>query len=122
MLSQLLGIEIIVKLAAGLALLAGPRMLARLLGLAAAPDPFWPRVAGALLTGLAIAAAVESQWLPGKALGLAGHAAINLTAAAVLGGLLILGRTGALRRGRALLGLVAAALALLGLIEVVALG
>ena len=119
---QLLWIEIVVKLAGGLALLTMPRVQARLLGLPVAEDPFWPRLAGALLTGLALATAVESQWTPGKGLGLAGSAAINLMAAAVLGALLILGRAGAVRRGRVLLGLVAGGLLLLGLIEIVALG
>lgn len=122
MLQQLQWIEIILKAAPGLTLLAAPRTAALLLGLPAADEPFWPRLCGALLAGLAIATAIESRWLPGTSIGLAGHAAINLAVAAVLGGLLILGRAGTTKRGRLLLAIAAAVLGLLELVEIVSLG
>ena len=79
----------------------------------------WPRLVGACLIGLAAASAVEGQYAPGKALGLLGSATINLVIAAVIGGLLILGKGSPLRRGRAALGGSVALLMLVALIEIV---
>ena len=113
---QLLWIEACLKLAGGLALTVAPRTLARLLGLPSADQPFWPRLLGALLIGLAAASLLEARMQGG--LGLAGSIAINLAGAAMIGALLILGRAGNTRRGRSLLWLIAGALVFLGLVEI----
>ena len=75
---------------------------------------------GAALLGLGIASVLEAHYVSGKGIGLYGHAAINLTAAACLGGVLILGRAAPSKRGRGLLWLAAGVLTLLGLIEIFA--
>ena len=113
---QLLWIEACLKLAGGLALTVAPRTLARLLGLPSADQPFWPRLLGALLIGLAAASLLEARMQGG--LGLAGSIAVNLAGAAMIGALLILGRAGNTRRGRLLLWLIAGALIVLGLVEI----
>ena len=119
MAQYLLGIDLLAKLACGVALLAVPRALARLAGLPAANEAFWPRLLGALLLGLAAAGFVELQLAPGKALGLIGSVAVNVTVAALLGALLILGKAGSTKRGRTILWLAAATLALHGLVAIV---
>jgi NO-binding membrane sensor protein with MHYT domain len=113
---QLLWIEACLKLGTGLALVTTPRMLARLLGLPSADQPFWPRLLGALLVGLGIASLLEVRMQGG--LGLAGSVAVNLAGAAMIITLLILGRAGKTMRGRFLLWLTAAALVILGLVEI----
>lgn len=120
-LSQLLPlIEIAMKLASGLLLIAAPRSLARVLGLAPASEPFWPRLLGATLIGLSLASLLEAQYLPGKSLGLLGSTTINLSVAVGLGALLILGRAAPSKRGRSILWLITACLTILGLVEIVA--
>lgn len=120
-LSQLLPlVEVAMKLACGLLLVAAPRSLARVLGLAPVSEPFWARLLGATLIGLALASALEAQYLPGKSLGLHGSTTINLSVAAGLGALLILGRAAPSKRGRGILWLVTACLTVLGLVEIVA--
>ena len=119
-LSQLLPlIEIATKLATGLVLAVSPRTLARLLGLSAADDPFWPRLLGATLIGLGLAMVLEVQYVPGKGLGVYGNTAVNLAAAAGVGAMLILGRGAPTKRGRAVLWLTAALLTLLALVEII---
>jgi hypothetical protein len=113
---QLLWIEACLKLGTGLALVTTPRMLARLLGLPSADQPFWPRLLGALLVGLGIASLLEVRMQGG--LGLAGSVAVNLAGSAMIAALLILGRAGKTMRGRFLLWLAAAALVILGLVEI----
>jgi hypothetical protein len=113
---QLLWIEACLKLAGGLTLTVAPRTLARLLGLPSADQPFWPRLLGALLIGLAAASLLEARMQGG--LGLAGSIAVNLAGATMIGALLILGRAGNTRRGRLLLWLIAGALIVLGLVEI----
>ncbi|MFM9939574.1 MAG: ABC transporter permease [Hyphomicrobiaceae bacterium] len=115
---QLLWIEVIVKLAGGLLLLLAPRLLARALGLPPAESPFWPRLLGGVLIGIAAAAFVEVKLKTGSGLGLGGAIAINLAGVACLGALLILGQGGPLRRGRAVLWLVAGVFATLALVEI----
>ena len=122
MMHQLLWIECILKLAGGLLLIVAPRTLARLLGLPPAEHPFWPRVLGGLLVGLAIAAFLEMKLKGGNGLGLGGAIAVNLAGAGIIGALLILGQAGSVRRGRVLLWLIAAGLAGLSLIEIAGLG
>ena len=117
MLLQLLWVEIGLKAGVGLVLVLFPRTLARVLGLPVVTETFWPRLLGATLLGLAVATVIETH-LPGRnGLGLAGHIALNLIGALAIVSLLILGRAGTLRRGRVLLWIVAAAMALLALVE-----
>lgn len=113
---QLLWIEACLKLASGVALIAAPRTLARLLGLPSADQPFWPRLLGTLLIGLAAASLLEVRMQGG--LGLGGSIAVNLAGGAMIGALLILGRTGNTKRGRFLLWLTAVALIVLSLVEI----
>ena len=111
-------IEIALKLGAGLALVSMPSLLARILGLPPA-DPFWPRLLGATLIGLGLATVLDMHYLPGKGLGLHGSTAINLAVAAGIGAQLILGRGTPTRRGQSILGLAAASLTLLALVEII---
>ena len=122
MLLQLLWLDIILKFAVGLALLATPRSLIRLLGLPNAEDPFWPRLLGGTLVGIAVAMVLDGQYVPGRGIGVYGGAAINLSAAAALGCMLILGRAGTAKRGRGLLWLTAFFLAMMSLLTIVAAG
>ncbi len=119
---QLLWIEVLLKLAGGVLLILAPRILARALGLPPAESPFWPRVLGGVLLGIAAAAFIEVKLKAGSGLGLGGAIAINLAGVAILGSLLILGQVGPLRRGRMALWLVAGTLATLALVEIAWLG
>lgn len=116
--SQLLWIEVCIKLIAGLALAAAPRGFARLLGLPSANDPFWPRLLGAVLIGLAAASLIEGRNPGAGGLGLAGSIAVNLASAVAIIALLVLGQAGTTKRGRLLLALTATLLVLLSLVEI----
>jgi hypothetical protein len=116
---QFLWIELVLKLSAGLSLLAAPRLLARALGMARVDDPFWPRLLAALLLGLATAFALEAKVQPGKVIGMLGAASINLALAAGLGTLLMLTGVAASKRAKLFLWISAALMMLLGLIEIV---
>lgn len=122
MAQQLLWIECLLKLGVGIALMVSPRILARILGLPPAENPFWPRVLGGLLVGIAAAAFIEVKFKAGSGLGLGGAIAINLAGVSILVSLLILGQAGPLRRGRAVLWIVAGVLATLALVEIAWLG
>ncbi|MFM9849951.1 MAG: ABC transporter permease [Hyphomicrobiaceae bacterium] len=113
---QLLWIEACLKLGTGLALIIAPRTFARLFGLPSADQPFWPRLLGALLIGLAAASLLEVRMHGG--LGLGGSIAVNLASAAMIGALLILGRAGKTLRGRFLLWVATIALVALSLVEI----
>jgi hypothetical protein len=114
---QLLWIELMANLVVGTLLVLLPRTLARLLGLPPVAEPFWPRLMGVVLIGLAAATLLEAQASAKNGLGLAGHVAINFILALGLVTLLLLGRAGANRRGRTVLWLTAATLALLAIVE-----
>lgn len=114
---QLLWIDAASKAAIGLVLALFPGITARLFGLPPAGESFWPRMLGATLLGLAIATVLEAYLTSRNGLGLAGLVAINLTGAMGLVSLLIMGRAGTARRGRALLWLLAAGHAVLALVE-----
>ena len=117
MLLQLLWIEMVVKAVAGGLLALFPRTLARVLGLPAPVETLWPRLLGATLLGLAAATFLEMHLAAKNGLGLAGHVALNFSAALMIVALLILGKAGGVRRGRVLLGLAAAGLIVLALVE-----
>ncbi len=122
MVEQLLWIEFLTKLAVGIPLLLMPRVLARVLGLPPAESPFWPRLIGGLLIGLATAALIEVRFKSSIGLGLAGAVSMNVAAAATIGSLLIMGQGGPTRRGRFALWLVAAVLMIQALVEIAWLG
>ena len=114
---QLLWVEVAIKAAAGCLLLLFPRTLARALGLAPVGETLWPRLLGAALIGLAGATFIEGQF-PGKSgLGLAGQVALNFATVLAIVGMLIMGKAAPTRRGRIFLGLIAAALTVLALVE-----
>jgi hypothetical protein len=118
MVQQLLWIETLIKLAAGLTLIIVPRGTARLLGLPPADERFWPRLLGAVLIGIAAGALIEARLGSGRGISLGGCIAINLAGAAMLGGLLIPSRTGLTVRGRWFLWALCGVLVLLALIEI----
>ncbi len=115
---QLVGLEFLLKLGSGLALLAAPLTLIKLLGLAPAGSAFWPRLLGAVLVGLAIATYMDASARLGHGLGLAGSMVINFTVSLALGAGLIMGQGAPTWRGRIVVGGAAAALFLLALIEI----
>jgi len=122
MIEQLLWIEFVVKLASGALLVLAPRMLARIAGLPPAEQPFWPRLLGGVLIGIAVAALVEVRFKSSIGLGLAGAVSVNVATAATLGSMLILGQGGPSRRGRFALWLASAGLVILALVEIAWLG
>ena len=122
MIEQLLWIEFVVKLASGAVLALAPKLLARITGLPPAESPFWPRLLGGILIGIAVAALVEVRFKSSIGLGLAGAVSVNVAAAATIGSLLILGQGGSSRRGRFALWLAAAGLLILALVEIAWLG
>lgn len=117
MILQLLWIETALKAGSGVLLAIFPRTLARVLGLPPVAETFWPRLLGATLLGLAVATVLEGQLASRNGLGLSGHIAINLTVAMALVAMLIMGRAGTALRGRILCWIMAAAHALLALVE-----
>ncbi len=115
---QLFLIETILKLAAGLTLLLAPLATASLLGLPRPPSGYWPRLLGALLTGLAAALFIEMR-LPGsKGIALAELVAVNLVAAFTLAAQLLAGAGAVTRRGKLLSWLMVIALVVLALVEI----
>ncbi len=117
MIEQLLWIETILKAATGGLLVLFPRTLARILGLAPVAETFWPRLFGAMLLGLAAATFLEGQVAARNGLGLTGQIAVNMAVVLAIFAMLIMGKAGGARRGRILLGLIAAALTVLALVE-----
>lgn len=118
MVHQLLWIELLLKLAAGLALLLAPALTAGVLGWPRPGVGFWPRLLGAVLIGMAAASALQGFLLPGRGLALGGSAAVNLATAAFLLTLLLLGPPPPSRRGRLALWLLLGLLVLLSLVEI----
>lgn len=117
MLRELLLTEIVLKLSVGALLALFPRTLAQVLGLHRGAETFWPRLVGVLLVGIAAATSLEQIGASQNGLGLAGHVVLNLLGALMLFALLVLGRAAPTRRGRILVGLTAALLSLLAMIE-----
>ncbi len=96
---QLLWLETLLKAGCGLALVAAPISVIRLLGLSNPGQAFWPRLLGALLIGCGAAAYIEGAWAGSRGLGLAGLVIINLLSAAALAGTVIFGTAAPSRRG-----------------------
>lgn len=118
MADQLLWLETLLRLSAGVVLLITPQTAARVLGLPLPQALLWPRLLGALLVGMAAATSLEGSVSGSRGLGLGGLVVINLITAAVLVTLLVLQRGSQTRRGRIFLWIVAVALASLGVIEI----
>lgn len=101
---QLLWFEIIFKGAIGAAFLAVPLTLIRIAGLQKPETGFWPRLAGALLAGIAAGVFITLRFPEAQGgIGPAGLVAINLGTAAALIIPLIMGTAAPTRRGRALI-------------------
>ena len=121
MISQLLWVEFVLKLAAGAVLVLAPGATIKAFGLPAAAGgavAFWPRLAGVLLVAIAGASFLEGWLGRANGLGLAGSAFINASLAAML--LITLGLRGGtlVRRGRILFWLLAILLATASVIEI----
>ena len=117
---QLLWVEAIVRGALALALIAVPKQVIAVLGLPRTEDTFWPRLVGAIFTGMAIAAYFEGHFKPASGLGLGGAIAINLATAFALATALVVGGLALPRRGRLLMWISTAALVVLSLFELAA--
>lgn len=115
---QLLWIELVSKLAAGMLLVAVPLTAIKLLGLPRPPTAFWPRCLGGLLLGIAAATFMDTSVRLGHGLSLAGSLVINLSAGLTLGSVLYLKQGPETVRGRVILWTVAAGLVGLALIEI----
>jgi hypothetical protein len=99
MAQQLLWIETLLKLCVGGLLLVMPLSVAKLLGLPQPQTPFWSRLSGAVLLGLAAATFLEGSVSGSRGLGLGGVILVNLSTAGVLTALQVLGRGSRTRRG-----------------------
>lgn len=115
---QLLWIETLLKLSAGLPLALMPLSTIRLLGLPRPESGFWPRLCGALLIGIAGALLLEGRTPGSQGLGLAGIVVINLCGASLLSALLVLEKGPAAARGRIIVWLVVIVLLTLSLFEI----
>jgi len=118
MADQLLWLETLVRLSAGLVLLIMPLTAARVLGLPLPQAVLWPRLLGALLVGMAAATLLEGSVADARGLGLGGLVLINLITAAVIITLLVLERGSQTKRGKLFLWTLAIMLFGLGLIEI----
>ena len=110
-------IEVGLKLGCGLILGLFPVSTQRLFGLPPSAGAFWPRLLAAILVGTGLATVLQAVIKPGSGLGLAGSMAINLTAAAVVTGQLMMRRAASTRRGNATLWTLVITLAGLSLVE-----
>jgi hypothetical protein len=116
MLQYLMWFEVALKLGCGLILGLFPVSSPRLFGLPSPSGPFWPRLLAAVLIGIGLAVVLQTSLTPGRGLGLAGLMAINLVAAAVATGQLVMGSI-TTRRGTATLWALAITLTGLSLVE-----
>ena len=114
---QLLWLETLLKLSAGLPLAIFPIVTARLMGFARPESGFWPRVCGVLLIGIAAALFLEGT-SAGHGLGLAGVVVVNLCGVALLATMLVLEGGPASARGRTSVWLTVCILVTLSVIEI----
>lgn len=117
-LQQLLWVEVVLKGAVGLLLLALPVQTARLCGLPNAGDSFWARVSGTFLLSIAMALLLQGSFPAVRTLTPAGLMIINLSGACTLIALQVLGKGAATRRGRLALWSVAVSLLALTSFEI----
>lgn len=116
--TQLLGIETLLKGGIGLLLIVVPQTLIRILGLPAGGSSLWPRLLGVSCLGIAAGAHLDAIMPGSRGVGLAALTAINLLTAAALGAFATFDASVATRRGRAALVLAATALFGLSLLEI----
>jgi len=117
-LQQLLWIETLIKLLAGILLALGPRLTIRVLGLPRSETGFWPRLLGAVLIGLAAATFIEGRSPGSHGLGLPGCVIVNFSGASIMSTLLVLGAGPASARGRAVMWTLVILLILLCALEI----
>ena len=115
---QLLWIETLLKLSAGLLLALAPRSTLGLLGLPRTETGFWPRLLGALLIGLAGATFLEGRSPGGRGLGLEGCVLVNFSGVSMMATLLVLDAGPASARGRAMMWTLVILLILLCVLEI----
>src|SRR5262245_65901710 len=84
MVEQLLWVEMLFKLAAGLVLLIAPTRTAAVIGWPRAGSAFWPRLLGAMLIGIGLASELNARAAGGRGLALRRIVSINLAVAAFL--------------------------------------
>jgi hypothetical protein len=99
-LQQLLWIETLLKLAAGIALVLVPMSAIKVLGLPPAGSAFWPRLLGAVLLGLAGALYLEGSTPGASGLGLGGCLIVNFAAVTMLTVLMVFNGGPQSSRGR----------------------
>jgi hypothetical protein len=118
-LQQLLWIETLLKLSAGILLALAPRATIRILGLPRIETGFWPRLLGALLIGLAASTFIEGRSPGSHGMGLAGCVIVNFSGASMMAALLVLDAGPASTRGRAVMWTLVILLILLCVLEIV---
>ena len=115
---QLLTVEILLKLAGGLALVLAPLSTIKLLGLPRTDSGFWPRLLGAVLIGMAMALYLEGRGPGSQGLGLSGCVIVNFSAVSILGGSLALEAGPSSARGRVAVWALVVLLVCLSLLEI----
>ncbi len=116
---QLLWIETLLKLSAGLLLILAPRTTIKIFGLTPAESGFWPRLLGAVLIGIAGAIYLEGGWPGSGGLGLGGCVIVNLSAVSMMLSLLVLEAGPPSARGRGAMWGIVILLVGLSILEVV---
>lgn len=115
---QLLWLETLLRLSAGVVLLIMPVTAARVLGLPLPQALLWPRLLGAMLIGMAGATLLEGAASSSTGLGPGGLVLINLATAGTLISLLVLERASQTRRGKLFLWALALSLISLAVLEI----
>jgi len=118
---QLLWIETLLKLSAGLLLVLAPMSVIKLLGLPRTETGFWPRLLGSVLIGLAGALFVEGRAPGSQGLGLTGCVIVNFSAVSMMVGLLALEAGLPSARGRAVVWALVVLLVCLSVLEIIVL-
>ena len=117
MLDQILWFDALLKLIAGVLLILSPKVVAAAFGVPRADNGFYARLLGAVLVGIALAIIVEGAAGRPAGLGPGGAAAVNICGGLMLFVLTMFGRSDMNFRGRMLVWLILAALALLTIAE-----
>lgn len=116
---NLMSVDILLKLIAGLALVLFPLTVARITGLPHGNTSLWPRLLGAVLIGLAGSMYAEARLDTARGQGIVGAIIVNLAAVCVLLAVATLTPTGT-RRGALALWFATIALFLLSLGQILA--
>lgn len=120
--TNLLTLEVLIHVGLASLLLIVPGLLTRALGWPPEATRFWPRLFGALLAAIALGMLTTLMgWThdgAGVGIGLSGIIVINLTMAFTLFTMLFLGPHAPTRRGRIAVGVLAAIVLLLALVEI----